>query len=126
MSAAQAALVGVGLAGLAFHCGAMFFRRIVALLPGSDAVSGDIRALGTLSIVWYVVPALLVVLGLRRQHPAAVGVVALALTWVGVTMYDSGPLLQVHLTAIFLAVLVIATVVAALVIPPRPQGRRLS
>ena len=125
MSAAQAALGGVGLAGLAFHCGAMLFRETVALLPGSDLVSGDIRALGTLSIVWYVVPALLVVLALRPQHPAAVAVVVLALTGVAVTMYDGGPL-QVHLTAIFLTVLVIAVVVAALVIPPRPQRRLLT
>lgn len=125
MSGYQALLGGVGLAGLAFHCGAMFFRRTVALLPGSVAVIGDIRALGTLSILWYVVPALLVVMALRSQHPAAVAVVVLALTAVAVTMYDGGSL-QVHLAAIFTSVLVMAIVVAALVLPPGLARRPLT
>lgn len=120
MSAAQAVMGAVGLSGLAFHCAAMFFRQAVALLPGSEAISDDIRALGTASVIWYVVPAVLVVLALRRQHPAAVALVALALTGVGVTMYNGGPL-QVHLAAIFTSVLVIATVMALLVIPPLPR-----
>lgn len=117
MSALQALLGGLGLAGLALHCASMFFRRTVALLPGTDSISADIRALDTLSVLWYVAPAALVLLALRRQHPAAVALVALALTGVGVTMYDGAPL-HTHLTAIFLSVLAIAVVTAALVRAP--------
>ncbi len=117
MSAAEALVGGLGLAGLALHCASMFFRRTVALLPGTDSISADIRALGTLSVLWYVAPAALVLLALRRQHPASLGLVALALTSVGVTMYD-GAALHTHLTAIFLWVLAIAVVTTALVRPP--------
>ncbi len=114
------ALVVVGAAGLTFHCVAMFFRRVVEPLPGVDSAVADIRALGTASIVWYVVPAVLAVLGLRRVHPVAPVAAALAFTAVAVTMYDDGPL-DVHLSAIFTAVVVLAVVVAALVIPPSPH-----
>ena len=110
-------LAVVGAAGLAFHCGAMFFRRIVAALPRTEAAVSDIRDLGIASIVWYLVPAVLVLFGLRRTHIVAVAVVALALAAVGVTMYNGGSL-QVHLAAIFGSVVVLVTVAAALVLPP--------
>jgi len=113
----DAVLAGVGWAGLAFHCTAMFFRRTAELVPGTATVAADIRELGTASILWYAVPSVLVVAGLRRQQPVAVAMVALALTAVGVTMYDGGPL-RTHLGAIFVAVLVMAAVVATLVLPP--------
>ena len=113
----DAALIVAGAIGLAFHCVAMFFRRIVDPLPGADAVISDIRALGTASIVWYVVPAVLVLLGLRRVHPVGLAVAALAFVAVGVTMYDDGPL-DVHLGAIFASVVVLALVTATLILPP--------
>lgn len=113
----DAALIVVGAAGLAFHCVAMFFRRVVDPLPGADAVISDIRALGTSSIIWYVVPAVLVLLGLRRVHPAALAVAALAFVAVGVTMYDEGPL-DIHLAAIFTSVVILALIAATLVLPP--------
>lgn len=117
ISVTDAVLGGLGVLGLAFHCLAMFFRRLVEPLPGTDAAITDIRALGTASIVWYVVPAGLVLLGLRRGHRVALTVAALAFTAVGVTMYDGGSL-DVHLAAIFASVVVLAVVVAALVLPP--------
>lgn len=117
LSGAQVALGSAGLAGVGFHCASMFFSRTVALLPGSDTVSTEIRSLGTISLIWYVVAALGVVLALRHQHPAAVAGVLLALTGVGVTMYDGGSL-QTHLAAIFVSVLVLGAVVAMLVLPP--------
>lgn len=115
----DAVLFGVGVVGLVLHCGAMFFPRVVELLP--DAVSNDIRALGAASIFWYLVPTVLVLLGLRHQHPAALAVVVLALAAVGVSMYNGGSL-QVHLTAIFVSVLVLASVVSVLVLPPWRRG----
>ena len=113
----DAALIVAGAIGLAFHCVAMFFRRVVDPLPGADAVISDIRALGTSSIIWYVVPAVLVLLGLRRVHPAALAVAALAFVAVGVTMYDEGPL-DIHLAAIFTSVVILALITATLVLPP--------
>jgi len=117
LSRAQAALGSAGVLGLTFHCGAMFFRRTVALLPGTDAVSDDIRALGATSMMWYLAPALFVVLALRSQHPVAVASAALALTAVGITMYDGGSL-QIHLITIFVSVLALGAIVATLVLPP--------
>ena len=125
VTAADALLVGFGVAGLALHCGAMFFQSVVDALPGTGAVISDINALGTASVVLYAVPAALVVLGLRRQHPAAPAAAALALTAVGVTMYDGGSL-STHLTAIFLSGVVLAVIASALVLPPWRRGPALS
>jgi hypothetical protein len=111
------ALIGVGVLGLAFHCGAMFFRHTTERLPGAHSAIRAINALGTTSRLWFIVPALLVVIGLRRQYPVVVLVVAVALVAVGVTMYDHGPL-RTHLRAIFVAVVVLATVVSAFLVPP--------
>jgi len=113
----DAVLVGVGVVGLTFHCGAMFFRRVVEVLPGTGPVIGDIRALGTASVIWYVVPAALVLFGLRRLHPVGLAVVALALGAVGITMYNGGSL-DVHLAAIFVSVVLLVGAVAALVQGP--------
>lgn len=123
MTAADAVLAAVGMAGLVFHCGAMFFRSVVAALPGAGAVIDEIDALGTTSIIWYVGAAVLVLLALRHQHPITLGVVALALVAVGVTMYDGGSL-QTHLAAIFILVLILAGVAAMLVLPPRAVRAR--
>ena len=110
-------LAALGVAGLVFHCGAMFFRSAAEALPGADALVREIDALGTVSVVLYVVPAALVVLGLRRQTPVAVAAVVLALTAVGVTMYNGGPL-DTHLTAIFVSIVTLAVIASALVLPP--------
>lgn len=104
----------VGLAGLALHCGSMFFRSGVESVPGLSPVAGEIDALGAASIAWYVASAGLVVAGLRRQWPPALAVLVLALGAVGVTMYDRGPLVP-HLSAIFVAVVVLVVVIAVLV-----------
>ena len=111
----DALLFGMGLIGLSFHCGSMFFRSIVEALPGTASAINAINAFGPASKIGYAVPAALVVIGLRHQHPAAVSVVAAALTAVGITMYDGGPL-SVHLTAIFIAVVVITVVLSMLVL----------
>jgi hypothetical protein len=111
---------GVLVAGsllLAFHCIAMFFVSLAERVPGTDSVIQDIRALGTASVVWYVVPAVAVLLALRRLHWSAIGVAALALLWIGVTMYNGGPLDQ-HLVAIWVGVVLLAAVLATLAMPP--------
>ncbi len=119
MRGSDAAAAGVGLAGLVLHCGAMFFRSVVEVLPGSGPAISQINALGTASIVWFVVPSALVLIGLRRQHRAVLLVVLGSLVAVGVTMYDGGPL-AVHLAAIFASVVVLSGVAAMLVPLPRP------
>ena len=111
------ALIGIGVAGLTFHCGAMFFRSTAERFPGTDSAIRAINSMGTSSRVWFIVPAVLVVIGLRRQHPVVLLVVAAALVAVGVTMYDHGAL-RTHLRAIFASVVVLATVASAFVVPP--------
>jgi membrane protein YdbS with pleckstrin-like domain len=63
------------------------------------------------------VAAGLVMVGLRRQHVVALVMVAASLATVGCTMYDGGRL-STHLTAIFVAVVILAAVLALLVMPP--------
>ena len=116
LTVVDALLLAIGLAGLGFHCGSMFFRSIVEAVPGTTRAINDIDAMGTASKIGYSVPALLVVLGFRHQHPVAVALVAAALTAVGITMYDNGAL-ATHLTAIFIAVVLIAGVVSLLALP---------
>lgn len=128
LSPTDAVFAGVGMLGLVLHCGAMFFPAVFGDLPGSHRAISEINALGAVSIVWYVLAAALVLLGLRRQHTFALAVVAVALLAVGVTMYDGGPL-RTHLVAIFVTVVILAGVVALLVLPPstaRTQLRRAS
>jgi hypothetical protein len=127
VTVADMVLLGVGVALLAFHCGAMFFPPLVDPVPGVDAAARHIRALGAASIVWYVVPAVLVPLGLRRQHLIGQAVVAIALAAVGITMYNGGSL-QAHFAAIFVSVLILVSVTAALLLPPwqRARGQPLS
>ncbi len=114
---ADVAMIAVGLVVLAFHCAAMFFTDLARSLPGTDAAIDAINALGTASVVWYVVPALLVVTGLRRLPPLALAGVVVALLAIGVTMYNGGPL-DTHLIAIFAGVVVLAAVLAGLVRVP--------
>jgi len=115
----ETVVLGVGLLLLAFHCVAMFFTSTVERVPGTGAAISDIRALGTVSFIWYAVPALLVLLGLRRLHWAALVVVLVALLLVAVTMYNGGPLNQ-HLLTIFVAVVSMAATLATVARPPLP------
>ena len=97
----------VGVLGLVGHCGAMFYPGVLGLIPGIDGYMRVVNALGTTSIVLYSVPAALTVIGLRRQHPAAVLALVIALIGVGITMYDGGPL-NAHLIAISVSIVVLA------------------
>lgn len=110
-------LTVIGVLGLVLHCAAMFFRPLVAALPGTEGLISQINSLGTASVVWYVVPALAVMVGLRRQHWIALISLAIALSAVGITMYN-GTALSTHLDTIFVAGVMIAATVFLLTIPP--------
>lgn len=107
LSALEAVLAIVALVALAFHCGSMFFRPVVRALPGTSGAITEINALGTVSVVAFVVPSLLLILALRRLPRIALAALATALTAVGITMYDGGSLM-VHLTALFVTLTLLA------------------
>jgi hypothetical protein len=113
----DAVVLILGLLGLGLHCGAMFFRSQFRSFPGGHLVIRSVDPLGTTSIVWFAITAVLVLFGLRRQIAGVCGVIAVALALVGITMYDGGSL-KAHLTAIFVSVIALTCVVATLVLPP--------
>lgn len=117
LSVLDAAAVVVGSTGLVLHCGAMFFRSSVAAWPGGPAVIRVVDPMGRPSITWYAVAAAFVVLGMRRQQPVVLGVVAVGLAAVGFTMYDGGPL-RTHLDVIATTVVLMAASLVAFADPP--------
>jgi hypothetical protein len=88
---------------LVVHCTAMFFPSQTEAVPGLAGVVGPIGELGLTSQLAYAVPAAILVAALRRSWRFAIAFLAAALTAVGVTMYWTFGL-NVHLTAIALAV----------------------
>ncbi|MCZ2403593.1 hypothetical protein IV498_10465 [Paenarthrobacter sp. Z7-10] len=117
MSVPEAFVAGLGVLGLAWHCGAMFYAPLVGSIHGTGAVIRAINAMGAASVIWYAVPALMLLAGLRRQHVVALTAVAVALLAVGGTMYDGGSLSS-HLGANFVCVVVLAAVALLLIVPP--------
>lgn len=105
------ALVTIGTLGLVLHCGAMFYRSTLAALPGSAGYITAVNQMGTASIVLYIIPAAVVLIGLRRQQPVVVTLLGLSFIAVGVTMYNHGPL-NTHLAAIFISGVVLAATLA--------------
>ena len=82
--------------------------------------------MGTASMIWYVVPSLLLLRGLRRQNVVVLAVLAAALVAVGVTMYN-GTAISTHLNTVFAAGVVIAAIMFLLVVPPwqiKPKPRQ--
>ena len=120
---ADAALVAGGSVLLAFHCIAMFFTSLAERVPGTETAIQDINALGTASLIWYVVPAIAVLLGLRRLPWGALSGGAVALLLIGITMYNGGPLDQ-HLVTIWIGVVLLAAILATLVAPPTTRMTR--
>ena len=115
-------LAVLGLLGLAFHCGAMFYRSTILSLPGTETAVAHINALGVVSMVAFAGPAALLIAGLRRISSPALALIVLALAAVGTTMYDGGPL-ATHLAAIFASVTLLALCTATLIGGPG-TGRR--
>ena len=118
ISAADALLVGLGVTGLLAHCTAMFFPELVDPFPWTAQAMIQIRGLSTPSVVWFVVPCCLVLLGLRRIHPAALGAMAMSLVGVGISMYN-GSGLTAHLAWIFILIVVMVAAAAAFILPPQ-------
>ena len=118
LSVPDTALVGVGVLGLLFHCTAMFSRGIYDGAPAAKPLVGLVNSMGVVSVVLFVVPAVLILIGLRRQQRGALAVLGLALVAVGVTMYIGGPL-RLHLATIFAATIVLAVLVSLFVLAPR-------
>lgn len=116
LSVVDTVLLVCGVVGLAFHCAAMFYRTIFDGVPLGPLVD-MVNAMNVASIMLYVVPAALVLLGMRRQNWVSLAVLALALLFVGVTMYAGSPL-NVHLGAIFAAVVALVSQIALFAIPP--------
>ena len=112
----------MGVLGLGFHCGAMFYRSAIQSLPGTQTAVTAINALGMASLVAFVVPAVLLIVGMRRISTPALAIVVLVLGAVGTTMYDGGPL-GAHLTAIFAAVTLLALCAATLIGLPQSSRR---
>ncbi|MFM9919650.1 hypothetical protein [Lacisediminihabitans sp. H27-G8] len=117
ITGAEVALLGVGILGLTFHCTAMFSRQLFGGIPLALPLVDAVNGMGAASIALYVVPAVLVLIGLRRQHWIALTVMTLALVAVGLTMYLGSPL-RVHLASIFLAVVALVGVLSLLVKGP--------
>ncbi len=110
-------LAAAGLCGLILHCASMFYQPLVALIPGSTAVISQINSMGMASVIWYVLPSLLLLTGLRRQNFVVLTVLAAALVAVGVSMYN-GAALSTHLSTVFAAAVVVAAIMFLLVVPP--------
>ncbi|WP_104193289.1 hypothetical protein [Cryobacterium sp. Y82] len=106
-----------GVVGLAFHCFAMFYRSLFDGIGPLGPLVDMVNEMNAASIILFVGPALLVLIGLRRHYRVALAVLALTLLSVGITMYAGSPL-NVHLGAIFVAVVALAGHVALFVIPP--------
>ena len=116
----DAVLVLLGWLGLTIHCSAMFYRSAVESIPGTGALVESVNAMSTASVVAFTVPAALLLIGLRRARPWLIGSVFAALAAVGVTMYNGGSL-DVHLTAIFVAIVLIAFTTAELLAAGRKK-----
>lgn len=93
-------------------------------VPGTETAVAEINALGAVSIVAFAVPAMLLIVVLRRINSPGLMLIVPALAAVGTTMYDSGPL-AVHLAAFFATVLLLALCAATLIGRPR-IGRRVA
>ncbi|WP_427007906.1 hypothetical protein [Pseudarthrobacter sp. H2] len=117
----DAGLAAAGIAGLVLHCASMFFEPVVSSFPGSAAVISQINSMGPASVIWYAVPSLLLLAGLRRHDTVVLAVLAVALLTVGVTMYN-GAALWIHLDAVFAAGVVTAAILFLLVVPPWRTG----
>lgn len=107
------ALLVLGAVGLVFHCTAMFFPAQTALVPGTGPAAAAVNDFGTASMLLFVAPSVLVLVALRRVWLPALVVLAGTLAAVGITMYVGSPL-DLHLSTIAAAVLVLSSVAAGL------------
>ena len=117
LSWVDAVLLLCGVVGLAFHCAAMFYRPLLDGIGPLGPLMDMVNEMNVASMILFAVPALLVLIGLRRHYWVALAVLTLTLLVVGVTMYAGSPL-NLHLGTIFVAVVALVSHVALFVIPP--------
>lgn len=114
-------LLAVGaLVALGFHCSAMFFPAEVEAIPGLEDPAEAVADLGTASQLAYWLPAVVLLVGLRRVWLPALAALTAVLVVVGVTMFWSFGL-SAHLAAIAAAVTITIAIAAGLV--RAPAGR---
>ncbi len=110
----------VALLALGFHCAAMFFPSVVAVVPATGAAADAVRELGVVSQVAYWVPAGVLLFALRRAWGPLLVAEGGVLLAVGATMFwDVG--LLAHLVALAGSV---AVTVAVLMTFSGPATRR--
>lgn len=117
----ELAVAGVMVAALVFHCAAMFFADWVNALPLADEPARSVRALGLASQVAYWVPAVGLVVALRRVWSPVLVLLAATLVGVGYTMFVPHAL-ATHLAWIAAAAITLGMISAALVAPLRRQS----
>lgn len=110
-------MLAIGVLGLVLHCVSMFYRGLLAAVPGTGDYIHAVNSMGVASIVLYALPAVLVLIALRRQQMLALIFVVATLVAVGVTMYNGG-LLNIHLVTIVAATVAISGTVALLMRRP--------
>ena len=120
----RAELAAAAAAGavLVFHCAAMFFAGWVDAVPLAERPADAVRALGFTSQVSYWVPALVLVIALRRVWTPVLALLVVALVGVGFTMFVPHEL-TTHLAWLAAAALSVVLIATALVVP-RPGGSR--
>lgn len=107
---------------LAFHCAAMFFADLVDAVPFAEAPAAAVRDLDSLaSEVSYWVPAVALVIALRRVWPPAVALLVVTLGGVGYTMFVPHAL-TTHLAWLAAAVVTLVLLATALVSSSVPRG----
>ncbi len=118
----ELALFAASLAALVFHCAAMFSPDVVASL-GLDVPAAIARDLNDpIGQLAYGVPAVTLILAVRRLWWPAPTALSVAFFAVGWTMYTDFTLNE-HLATIAVAVIAIALISASLVrIPTRSDG----
>lgn len=121
--------VGVAVLALVVHCAVMFFAPWTDAFPGGRVVGDAVRGMGATSQGAYWVPAVALLVALRRVWWPGLVVLGVALLGVGVTMFWPFAL-TTHLAWLAAVILVGVVVSSALVAAPgadapgrRPAGR---
>jgi hypothetical protein len=116
----ELALGAVVVTALVFHCAAMFFADWIDAVPFADGPASAVRTLGLSSQVTYWVPAVALVVCLRRVWAPALAVLTAVLLGVGYTMFVPHSL-NTHLMWLAAAAITLVVIAAALVAPLRGE-----
>lgn len=111
---AELLVAGAAVLALVFHCASMFFAPLTDALPGGRALGDSVRGMGPASQWAYWLPAVGLLLSLRRVWWPGPALLAASLAGVGYTMYWPSTL-NTHLGWLAAAVVTVVLVTAALV-----------